>query len=244
VNYVEAHDNETLWDAIALKAPVSLPVAERVRMQNLGLSLVAFAQGVPFFHAGMEMLRSKSLDRNSYDSGDWFNRLDFTYTANNWGVGLPPERDNRGHWPLQAALLANPLLRPGPDDIRRAVAHAEEVLRIRRSSPLFRLGDAAAVARHLSFANTGPAQVAGLIVMMLRDPDGAADPARSALVVLFNARADAVAFEAAELRGQALTLHPVQAASDDTRLSATRWQAADGVFHVPGRTTVVFEAAR
>lgn len=31
-------------------------------------------QGIPFFHAGDEMFRSKSLDRDSYNSGDWFNR--------------------------------------------------------------------------------------------------------------------------------------------------------------------------
>lgn len=35
---------------------------------------VSLLQGIPFFHAGDEMLRSKSLDRDSYNSGDWFNR--------------------------------------------------------------------------------------------------------------------------------------------------------------------------
>lgn len=34
-------------------------------------------KGIPFFHAGDEILRSKSLDRDSYNSGDWFSRLDF-----------------------------------------------------------------------------------------------------------------------------------------------------------------------
>src|SRR6185503_12518588 len=93
INYVDAHDNDTLFDAIQLKAPVATAMADRVRMQNLGMSLLAFGQGVPFFHAGVELLRSKSLDRNSYNSGDWFNKLDFTYGSNNWGVGLPPAPD-------------------------------------------------------------------------------------------------------------------------------------------------------
>ena len=35
-------------------------------------------QGVAYFHAGIDTLRSKSLDRNSYDSGDWFNRIDWS----------------------------------------------------------------------------------------------------------------------------------------------------------------------
>ena len=41
INYVEAHDNETLFDAIELKAPASTPMADRVRVQNLGMSLLA-----------------------------------------------------------------------------------------------------------------------------------------------------------------------------------------------------------
>ena len=46
-------------------------------MNTLSLSTVALSQGVVFWHAGTDLLRSKSLDRNSYDSGDWFNRIDW-----------------------------------------------------------------------------------------------------------------------------------------------------------------------
>ncbi|HYY59597.1 MAG TPA: pullulanase-type alpha-1,6-glucosidase, partial [Pyrinomonadaceae bacterium] len=65
ISYIEAHDNETLFDSIQLKAPTSATMQERVRMQNLGLSIVTLGEGVPFIHAGAELLRSKSLDRNS-----------------------------------------------------------------------------------------------------------------------------------------------------------------------------------
>lgn len=27
-------------------------------------------------------------------------RLDFTYSSNNWGVGLPPKEKNEKSWPL------------------------------------------------------------------------------------------------------------------------------------------------
>src|SRR6185436_11410308 len=110
INYVEAHDNETLFDTIHLKAAPSTPLDERIRMQSLGMSLHGFGQGIPFYHAGVDLLRSKSLDRNSYNSGDWFNRLDFTYSTNNWGVGLPPARDNQSDWGIMAPLLGNPAL--------------------------------------------------------------------------------------------------------------------------------------
>ena len=140
INYVEAHDNETLFDAIQAKAAATTPLAQRVRMQMLGISLTALAQGVPFFHAGMELLRSKSMDRNSYDSGDWFNRLDYTYTSNTWGVGLPPERENRAHWPRHrpAAGQRRASARARPRSRRRSRT-SQEVLQMRRSSPLFRL---------------------------------------------------------------------------------------------------------
>ena len=52
----------------------------------MGTSIVGLAQGIPFFQMGQDILRSKSLDRNSYDSGDWFNRVDWTYAGNNFAV--------------------------------------------------------------------------------------------------------------------------------------------------------------
>ncbi|MCB1054338.1 MAG: pullulanase-type alpha-1,6-glucosidase, partial [Acidobacteria bacterium] len=77
IKYIAAHDNETLFDAIQLKAASAASLADRVRMQNLGNSIVALGQGIPFFHAGQDLLRSKSMDRDSYNSGDWFNQIDW-----------------------------------------------------------------------------------------------------------------------------------------------------------------------
>ncbi|KAI3472654.1 hypothetical protein Pfo_029175 [Paulownia fortunei] len=74
VNYVSAHDNETLFDIVSLKTPINISVDARCRMNHLATSLIALSQGIPFFHAGDEILRSKSSDRDSYNSGDWFNR--------------------------------------------------------------------------------------------------------------------------------------------------------------------------
>ncbi|XP_039024711.1 pullulanase 1, chloroplastic-like [Hibiscus syriacus] len=74
VNYVSAHENETLFDIISFKTPVEISVEDRCRMNHFATSIIALTQGIQFFHAGDEMLRSKSLDRDSYNSGDWFNR--------------------------------------------------------------------------------------------------------------------------------------------------------------------------
>ena len=237
VVYVAAHDNETLWDIIQIKAAENVPVAERIRMNNLALSLVAFSQGVPFFHAGDDILRSKSLDRNSYNSGDWFNRLDWTYNTNNWGVGLPGE--GRERWDLFRPLLANPNLRVGKGDMLFAHQVFREFLQIRRSSKLFRLETAEDIRKSVTFLNTGPTQTPGLIVMRLTDTSNI-DRQYNEIVVLFNAGPQAAQFAHPEFIGKKFELHPVQAASVDEVVKRSDFDTANGKFTVPGRTTAVF----
>src|SRR5207342_2453415 len=113
VNYVENHDNQTLFDIDAMKLPRDTSPADRARVQLLGAAFVAFSQGVAYFHAGMDVLRSQSLDRNSFDSGDWFNRLDWTYRDNFFGSGLPPASDNGKDWDLLRPLLTD-IVKPTP----------------------------------------------------------------------------------------------------------------------------------
>jgi pullulanase-type alpha-1,6-glucosidase len=244
VNYIEAHDNDTLWDAIQAKAAPADTLEDRVRTQNLGVSLLGFGQGIPFFHAGVELLRSKSMDRNSYHSGDWFNRLDFTCTSNNWGVGLPPAPDNQASWPVQGPLLANPALRAGRPHILAARAHFLETLAIRKSTPLFRLRTAADVESRLRFHNTGPRQIPGLLVMSLADSGGGVDPAHPWVVVVFNATGQTQTFSIPGFQEIHLTLHPLQKVSEDPVVRAASFNRGLGAFSVPGRTAAVFWAGR
>jgi pullulanase-type alpha-1,6-glucosidase len=241
IAYISAHDNEIWFDAVQYKAPATATIADRVRMDNLGMSIVGLSQGVPFFTAGDDMLRSKSFDRDSYNSGDWFNRLDFTYTDNGFGSGLPVADKNKENWPLQAPLLANPALKPSQENILAAVAHFREILQIRKSSPLFRLQTADEINARLTFQNTGPDQIPGLIVMTLTDlPEADLDPAYDQIVVLFNAAPGEVNFTIPEDAGLALRLHPVLAASADPVVQTAAFDAATGTFTIPGRTTAVF----
>jgi pullulanase len=244
LHYVAAHDNETLFDSIQLKAPRATPMAERVRIHNLATSLVALAQGIPFFHAGQDLLRSKSGDRDSYDSGDWFNAIDWTLATSGWGRGLPPAEKNRDRWPLLGPLLADPALAPSPADRARAAEHFREVLAIRRSTGLFRLASAAEVEARLAFHNTGPEQIPGLIVMSLADDGGEVDPRWRRVVALFNARTEGVLFAAPELAGFDFRLHPLQAASGDPVVRQAAYDRETGAFAVPARTTAVFVAER
>lgn len=77
IQYVEAHDNLTVYDKLLLTDPKD-PEATRVRRHTLATSLVLLAQGVPFIHGGQEFLRTKSGDENSYRSGDGVNRFDWS----------------------------------------------------------------------------------------------------------------------------------------------------------------------
>ncbi|RKH09701.1 pullulanase-type alpha-1,6-glucosidase [Corallococcus sp. CA053C] len=238
ITYVSAHDNETLFDAVQLKAQRYLDTDQRVRMHNLGIALVALGQGIPFFHAGDELLRSKSLDRNSFNSGDWFNKIDWTYQSNNWGVGLPPAADNQSNWGLFGPLLADPSLKPGLLNILRARDHFEEMLAIRKSSRLFRLRTGDEVMEHVRFLNTGPDQIPGLIVMAMQDHGTNAEGKRA--VVLFNGTDDAQTFKAAEYELVKLKLHPVLKDSTDPVVRQSFYGRDTGTFTVPARTTAVF----
>ncbi len=240
ITYVSAHDNETLFDAVQLKAPRTASMDTRVRMHNMGMALVALSQGIPFFHAGDELLRSKSMDRNSYNSGDWFNRIDWTYQSNNWGVGLPPAGDNQDKWPLMKPLLADPALKPTPAHIMRALEHFEEMIRIRKSSDMFRLRTAGDIQRRVRFENTGPNQVPGLIVMTIEGDRYARLGEYEQGVVLFNGSDEEQRFAVNSLKNSRLELHPVLKESTDPVVRGAAFDAASGTFTVPARTTAVF----
>ncbi|MGH2356869.1 MAG: pullulanase-type alpha-1,6-glucosidase, partial [Candidatus Limnocylindria bacterium] len=241
ITYVSAHDNETLFDILAYKLPQDTTMADRRRSQIVALSTVALGQGVPFFHAGTDLLRSKSLDRNSYDSGDWFNRLFFDYSSNNFGVGLPRAADNQSAWPIQAPLLADPDLRAGGADITWTTDRFAELLEIRGSSPLFALGDAESIQERVSFPTAGPNQPAGLIVMELSDEVGTdLDPSLRSIVVLINASDTQQTVTLADAAGGRFRLHDVQEHSGDDVVRKAKFKQRTGTFTVPARTTAVF----
>jgi pullulanase len=239
IQYIGVHDDPDWFDAMNLKLATNVPRADRVRMHRLGLSIVALSQGLPFFMAGDEILRSKSADRNSYNSGDWFNRIDWTLKSNNWGVGLPPATGNQEDWSIIAPALADPNLKPTSKDIQGTFRHMLEMLVIRSTSKLFRLRSAAEIKKAVSFFNAGPAQIPGLVVERVVNTDRFCLGASQA-VVLVNATPQAQTFSDPAFRKQPLLLHPIQALSQDPVVRTSKFQARTGTFTVPARTTAVF----
>ena len=243
VNYVENHDNQTLFDMNAYKLPMGASREDRARVQVLGAALNAFSQGVAYFHAGIDTLRSKSLDRNSYDSGDWFNRIDWTYQDNYFGMGLPPKNDNGKDYALMRPRLTNTGIKPSPADIAWTRDAFRDLLRIRASTNLFRLPSAAEIKSRLTFYNVGSKQEGTVIVGHLK---GGAGYGFRELIYFVNVDKAAHTVAVPQEKGKRYGLHPVHLAKDaaDKRpAAAARYDDASGSFTIPARTAVVFVRA-
>uniref|UniRef100_A0A803MHU0 Pullulanase n=1 Tax=Chenopodium quinoa TaxID=63459 RepID=A0A803MHU0_CHEQI len=342
INYVSAHDNETLFDIVSLKTATYTSLDERCRVNHLATSIIALTQphaspthsgenaaataqparfpsgagwaaprntpqgqqasqaacgaclqpasmlrgmlppsvlapsspppnlsspatlppgtatsvgqnrppGIPFFHAGDELLRSKSLDRDSYNSGDWFNRLDFSYNTNNWGVGLPPKDQNQNNWPIIKQRLENPSYKPDKSHIIAAVENFTNLLQIRYSSPLFRLRSAKDIEDRVRFHNNVPSWIPGLIAMSIEDGHAGAsglsqiDPKFQYIVVMINVQPTETKFTNPDFRAKSLQLHPVLSMSGDTIVKESKYEPSTGCFTVPPKTTAVFVEPR
>lgn len=242
VNYVDAHDNETLFDMITLKVPTNTPMDERIRLNSLALSTTALSQSISFWHAGSDMLRSKSLERDSYNAGDWFNVLDFSMTDNGFGRGLPTKSKNGDKWHIMAPLLAEPGNKPSSEQIKQASAVAQDLLKLRTATPLFRLGDAEKIQQKVSFPVSGTEHGSNQVVVMeIDDTVGAdVDGKLDKLVAVFNASGEDVQQKIPGLAGAKLVLNDVQANGADPVVKNATWNAATATAHVPARTVAVF----
>jgi len=118
INYVSCHDNHTLWDKIKLTVE-GADEAERIRLNKLSNAIVLTAQGIPFLHNGVEMMRSKKNVENSYKSPDSINQIDW-----NWKYIY-----------------------------KSAVKYHQDLIRLRKEHPAFRMQTAAQVQENLEFLN-------------------------------------------------------------------------------------------
>ncbi|WP_100642298.1 alpha-1,6-glucosidase domain-containing protein [Alteromonas facilis] len=249
INYVSKHDNETLWDQFNYTLPSDLTLEERVRAQNIGIGLPIMAQGIPFLQMGGDMLRSKSMDRNTYDAGDWFNYVDFTQQSNNWNVGLPLAQDNQSRWNEMATFIYAPERAASMTEIEFASDVFKELLQIRKGSSLFRLTTAQDIIERVGFHNIGSRQEQGLILMSLDDgitPDSDVmlsdiDSAYDAVVVAVNSGYEEKSITVNTATG--FELHAIHAGSVDPVVrgaSFAEGEDGNGTFTIPALTMAVF----
>ena len=245
INYISKHDNETLWDQLQFTLAPSMGMDERVRAQNVSQSIVLLSQGIPFLQMGGDFLRSKSLDRNTYDAGDWFNFVDFTFNTSNWNKGLPLDKGGRSDEDLlRVGLNANSNV--GMSEISFASNVFNEFLNIRKTSPLFKLSTSTDVVDRVGFHNIGKGQTQGLIVMSIDDGVGLEDldPANDAMVVVVNGSSAELSHSVSTAQG--FTLHNVQLNSVDSTVANASFSQGEGegTFTVPALTTAVFVKAQ
>lgn len=241
INYVSKHDNETLWDYLQYNLPTAMLNDDRVH--NLSASIPLLSQGIPFFQLGLDKMRSKSMDRNTYDAGDWYNAVDYSNQSNNWQAGAPIDNSNDSNLATIATIKTNNEIVVDNTDIDFSSAVFAEFLAIRSDSSLFRLTTEQDIIDRVGFHNTGSSQTQGLIVMsiddgthQLKDLDSNYD----AIVVVING-SDAQQVHPISTATDFL-LHPIQQTSVDSSVQAASFTAGtgDGAFTVPAYTTAVF----
>ncbi|MFD9463842.1 pullulanase-type alpha-1,6-glucosidase, partial [Streptomyces sp. NPDC060027] len=226
--YADAHDNESLYDALTFKLPATTGAADRARMQVLAMATATLSQGPSLSQAGSDLLRSKSLDRNSFDSGDWFNAIHWNcQDGNGFGRGLPPATDNASKWPYATPLLTT--VKVGCGQIDGASAAYQDLQRIRTGEKVFSLSTAGQVQSTLSFPLSGKDETPGVITARLGD-----------LVIVFNATPEKQEQTVGSLAGKAYALHPVQASGADSVVKSSSYAKDTGSFTVPARTVAVF----
>lgn len=139
-------------------------------------------------------------------------------------------------------LLADASIKPDPEHIVFVRDAMLDLLRIRASTPLFRLRSTDDVQRRLSFPNSGPQQNPVVLVGRL-DGAGLADAGFGEVLYFINAAPEAQTLVLPELRGIAYTLHPVHLADDaaDARpREQASYDASSATFTIPARTAMVY----
>ena len=180
INYVSKHDNQTLWDNTQYKLPLSMPLDERIALHSLQLSYPLFSFGVPFIHMGSEIIRSKAFARDSYNSGDFFNRVDFSMNSSVWkrAFSLGDARDKD----FMVDIYKKADIDLTKRERKKVLSRFLEDLRIRDDLEFFGSNDAEFIKENVKFLNTGSKQNIGLIAYKVQTQS------RDVLIVFNNDR--------------------------------------------------------
>lgn len=122
INYVECHDNHTLWDRLKISTidDARITDADRRAMDKLAAATLFTSQGIPFIQAGQEFLRTKGGDHNSYDKPDAVNMI-------RWRDKLEHRDVCEYYQGLIALRRAHPLFRlETAEDVRRAIKFLDD----------------------------------------------------------------------------------------------------------------------
>ena len=237
ITYVDAHDNETLFDVAArTSCRTDTSMADRVRMNTVSLATTALSQAPSFWHAGTDLLRIEvARPQLATTRATGSTASTGRPRSRRCGSGLPPRGRQRGEVGVHAAAAR----RPGARSRRRPISTTRRPrpptccasASRRRCSGSAR---ADLIQDRVAFPISGPDQTPGVITMTLDDQAGKdLDRRWEGIVVVFNATPDTQTQTVPSLAGEAYALHPVQAGGADAVVKTATYNAGDRRLHRP-----------
>jgi pullulanase len=133
INYISAHDNYAIWDKIVHSNSAAGDYEKRIL--NFGMGIILTSQGIPFLHAGDEMLRTKA------PNGDW------TYAHNTYNA---PDEYNKIRWNWKVENSSN-------------VDYHRDLIALRRQYEGFRMTTNAEISQYLTPEVKSPQVITGYI---------------------------------------------------------------------------------
>ena len=134
VNYCEAHDNHTLWDKLSISGK-NYTEEQRIKMDKLAAAIVMLSQGMPFIQLGQDFLRTKP---RVLPEGEEPNEINI-YSHDSYNA---PDLTNSIKWHRKS-------------EYRQVFDYYKALIKLRKSSPLFRMSHKEDVERHLQFFDNG-----------------------------------------------------------------------------------------
>ena len=225
INYVSKHDNQTLFDMIMYKAKKERTMEEKVKMQAIGLATALLGQSPAFDQQGTDLLRTKYFQNDSYNTGDFSNKVNYDSSKGNEfipGALVNSEKDSEDWQVIVEVGKYNSDV--GAELKSKMIDTYKAMATIRKNNDALHLGDAELIKSNVKFLNTGTTQTKGLIVMHAANKPsgkGAKD-----VVVMLNAIPGATEFDAnmsglsAENTG---ALFSGACSVDGTKIKAAAW---------------------
>lgn len=159
VNYVTAHDNNTLYDKLRLSTS-DLSIAELTKMHDQANAIILLSQGIAFLHGGVDIMRTKPCVSENRDTCDFYQRYDHNSYRS-------PDSTNQIDWQWKV-------------DNYSTFLYYQSLIKLRLLKDVFRLSTSAEVSAQVSIIAD---DVRGLISFTLNDPT---DEWTSILVVFNN----------------------------------------------------------
>ena len=227
INYVSKHDNQAVFDLIMYKAEKNNSMENKAKMQGIAIATAMFGQSPVFDQQGSDLLRTKYFQNDSYNTGDFSNKVNYADNEGNEfipGAIVNKSKDESDWGAIKEVAEYNTDV--GADLKAKMAGTYRAFATIRKDHNLLYLGDAELIKKNVKFLNVGSSQVPGLIVMQVTKPEGY-QSTDNELYVMLNAAPETREFNAGNVEGASAldtgTLYADACNITDGKLSAGPW---------------------